>query len=512
MVWGENSFGWSRPILGHPFAFLSNHICLGVPQGVAAGELMFIADPQQLQTLLSKNLPLLVLASAILASGLAAIAAYAFARNERILLWFGLFAAPYGLELITRNPVFPLAFRQPPSWWLFVESLIEFGSIIPALLLLQDFYGKGWRSSLTWLIRIYSLFAILGFAVSVYKERPNLIPAPGLGLIILLPLVLLFGRVMGYRAPKFPHRAVLFAALLYFLAFVHDRLINAAASVWRPGFGPYGFFVLVCSLGYVVVQRVLTNEKQLSALSEEMRTAKQIQSSILPGSVPKVEGLDIAVQYAPLTAVAGVFYDCLSTDGHCLGILLADVTGHGVPAALVASMIKVAVSTQLSNAAAPSKVLAGINSILCRQAPGQYATAVYCYYDQRLRVLRYSAAGHPPPLLWQGRARRLLPLEEGGLLIGVRSDEVYPQAEISMHARDRLLLYTDGVPEAINSARQSFGESRLLSVIEANAHLSAKRFSGVLLEEVRAWSRSASQVKHSDDITFLVIDFHDEHR
>ena len=504
--------------ISRPFRTVWVALCiifLAVPNGVAATELMFNADPQQLQTLLSKNLPLLVLASAILASGLAAMAAYAFARksNERILLWFGLFAAPYGLELITRNPVFPLAFRQPPSWWLFVESLIEFGSIIAALLLLQALYGKGWRSLLTWLIRAYSLFAIIGFAVSVYKERPGLIPAPGLGLIILLPLVLLFGRVMGYSAPKFPHRAVLFAALiLYFLAFVHDRLINAVASVWLPGFAPYCFFVLVCSLGYVAVQRVLTNEKQLSALSEEMRTAKQIQSSILPGSVPNVEGLDIAVQYAPLTDVAGDFYDFLSPECHCLGILLADVTGHGVPAALVASMIKVAVSTQLSNAAAPSKVLAGINSILCIQAPGQYATAVYCYYDQRLRVLRYSAAGHPPPLLWQGRARRLLPLEEGGLLIGVRSDEVYPQAEISMHARDRLLIYTDGVPEAINSARQSFGEFRLLSVIEANTHLSAQRFSEVLLEEVCAWSSSASQVKRSDDITFLVIDFHDEER
>jgi serine phosphatase RsbU (regulator of sigma subunit) len=210
--------------------------------------------------------------------------------------------------------------------------------------------------------------------------------------------------------------------------------------------------------------------------------------------------------------VAGDFYDFQSPDCNCVGILLADVTGHGVPAALVASMIKVAVSTQLSNAAAPSKVLAGINSILCKQAPGQYATAVYCYYDQRLRVLRYSAAGHPPPLLWQSHARRLLPLEEGGLLIGVRSDEVYPQVEISMQARDRLLLYTDGVPEAINSAGQSFGEFRLLSAIEANAHLSAQRFSEVLLEEVRAWSSSANQLKRSDDITFLVIDFLDQPR
>src|SRR5215831_8227418 len=134
-----------------------------------------------------------------------------------------------------------------------------------------------------------------------------------------------------------------------------------------------------------------------------------------------------SLSYAPLTAVAGDFYDFLSTEPGSLGIVVADVTGHGVPAALVASMIKVAVSTQLSNATAPDRVLAGINTVLCRQAPGQYATAVYCYYEERLHLLRYSAAGHPPPLLWRHGTRQLRRLEEGGLLIGVRPDEVYPR-------------------------------------------------------------------------------------
>ena len=340
---------------------------------------MLIASQQSLQTLLADNLPLLILGSAIMASGLAAAAAYAVARKsrERILLWFGLFAAPYGLELITRNPAFRLAFGPPPQWWLLAESLIEFGTILPLLLFLEDLYGKGWRSSFSWLTRAYAVFAVIGFAASVYTDRPALIPAPGLGLIVLLPAVLLLGRVVGYRPPDFPGRAILFAGLaLYFLTFVHGRLLNATASVWQPVYQPYGFFFLVCSLGYVAVQRVLTNEKQLFALSEEMRAAKQIQRSILPDSVPKIQSLDIAVRYAPLTAVAGDFYDFLSTEPGSLGIVVADVTGHGVPAALVASMIKVAVSTQLSNATAPDRVLAGINTVLCRQAPGQYATAV----------------------------------------------------------------------------------------------------------------------------------------
>jgi len=494
----------------HDFITPAVIIILAIFRGATTDGLMLIASQQSLQTLLADNLPLLILGSAIMASGLAAVAACAVARKsrERILLWFGLFAGPYGLELITRNPAFRLAFGPPPQWWLFAESLIEFGTILPLLLFLEDLHGKGWRSSLSWITRAYVVFAVIGFATSVYTDRPTLIPAPGLGLIVLLPAVLLLGRVMGYRPPDFPGRVILFAGLaLYFLTFVHDRLLNATASVWQPGYQPYGFFFLVCSLGYVAVQRVLTNEKQLFALSEEMRAAKQIQSSILPGSVPKIQNLDIAVRYAPLTAVAGDFYDFLSTEPGSLGIVVADVTGHGVPAALVASMIKVAVSTQLSNATAPDRVLAGINTVLCRQAPGQYATAVYCYYKKRLYLLRYSAAGHPPPLLWRHGTRQLRRLEEGGLLIGVRPDEIYPWGEIALQPGDRLLLYTDGVLEATNGAGQAFGEFRLQSVIETNSELSADRFSHLLLDEIRSWPGPNRQFTRSDDITFLVIDF-----
>jgi len=150
-------------------------------------------------------------------------------------------------------------------------------------------------------------------------------------------------------------------------------------------------------------------------------------------------------------------------------------------------------------------VLAGINTVLCRQAPGQYATAVCCYYAERLHLLRYSAAGQP--LLWRRSTRQLHRLEEGGLLIGVRPDEIYPWGEIALQPGDRLLLYTDGVLEVTNGAGQAFGEFRLQSVIEANSELSADRFSHLLLDEVHSWSGPNRQFTRSDDITFLVIDF-----
>jgi hypothetical protein len=92
----------------------------------------------------------------------------------------------------------------------------------------------------------------------------------------------------------------------------------------------------------------------------------------------------------------------------------------------------------------PSQMIAGLNSTLCHQTKGQYATAVYAYLDEANRTGRYSTAGHPPPLLWRKATQRLLPLREGGLLLGVRSDEAYPEEEFLLEPRDRLLIYTDG--------------------------------------------------------------------
>src|SRR5258708_7839041 len=109
--------------------------------------------------------------------------------------------------------------------------------------------------------------------------------------------------------------------------------------------------------------------------------------------------------------------------------------------------------------AEPGKVIAGLNFTLCRQAQGQYATAVYVFLDQARRMGCYSAAGHPPLLLWQRATRTLLELNESGLLLGVRSSEKYEQTEFTLEAGDRLLVYTDGLVEAVNARGEAFGEA-----------------------------------------------------
>ena len=471
--------------------------------------LLVAVSEASLRSHLREDLPLVILGSIIAATGVAAVVVHLsrWESRERVLLWLGLFAGPYGVRLLTNTLPFQLAFGEPQRFWPFVGRLVDLATIVPALLLFEVFYGKGLRSSIRWLIRAYLVFATIAFAIIVIRNRPDLLPAAGIGTVFLLPAILLLGLLMGYKPPQAQDQGVLFLGLLaLFLSFAHDRIASARLFDWRANIEPYGLFVLVCCLGYAATRRVLANERQLVSLGEEMREATRIQSLILPRWIPETASLHVAVRYAPMTAVAGDFYDFLEVRPGCLGIVVADVVGHGVSAALVASMVKVAVSSHMGVGAEPGKVIAGLNSTLCRTARGQYATAVYVFLDEAKRTGYYSAAGHPPLLLWHRATRTLTKLDETGLLLGVRPIEEYAQTEFRLETGDRLLVYTDGMVEAANSRDEAFGEFRLDKFITAYQHLSAEQFAERLLSEVLAWAANGSTSTQADDITIVVID------
>ena len=464
----------------------------------------------ELRSNLREDLLLVILGSIIAAVGFAAVVVKLsrWRSTERGLLWFGLFAGPYGLRLLTNTIQFQAAFAERLPVWSFVSRFVELVIIVPAMLLFEEFYGKGWRSSVRWLIWGYSVFATIAFAIMVIRRRPDFLPSAGMGTVLLLPLILLLGRLVGYKPPHIQDQSVVSLGLLaLFLTFAHDRIASTRLLNWRANTEPYGLFVLICCFGYVVIRRALANERMLVAIDEEMRAASRIQNSILPNHTPEVLGFDIAVRYASMTAVAGDFYDFFVVGPDLLGIVVADVTGHGVPAALVASMVKVAVSAQMNDGAEPSKVIAGLNLTLCRQAQGQYATAVYVVLDQAMRMGCYSAAGHPPLLLWRRATRTLLKLDVTGLLLGVRSNEDYAQTKFEFETGDRLLVYTDGLVEAVNTQGEAFGETRLAQLIAIHEELPAEQFAARLLDEVFGWpGKDNRHMAQADDITAVVID------
>ena len=166
--------------------------------------------------------------------------------------------------------------------------------------------------------------------------------------------------------------------------------------------------------------------------------------------------------YEPMTAVAGDFYEYLQVDDYRAGFLVADVSGHGVPAALIASMIKVAVQSVAEFAYDPSQLLRRLRDILSAQLQGQFVSAAYLWIDCEARTARYSAAGHPPLLCWRAADRMFERIESNGQLFEVLPfDGDYPVCEIPFVAGDRFLLYTDGVSEPENAAGEAFGDHRL---------------------------------------------------
>jgi len=244
--------------------------------------------------------------------------------------------------------------------------------------------------------------------------------------------------------------------------------------------------------------------QQLLTIQKELETARQIQLSILPASVPKIEGLDIAARYIPMTSVAGDFYDFIVVDEKHIGILVADVSGHGMPAALIASMLKIALSSQVAHATNPAKVLLGLNQALCGKFQHHFVTAAYSFIDLENLTLTYAGAGHPPLILWGG-PEGVRSVEENGLFLGKFSFATYTSVELPIKAGDRILLYTDGIPETTNPAGVEFGTDAFMAFLDTEKSTSADHFIDLLLEELSRWSARRATEDLDDDITIVAI-------
>jgi serine phosphatase RsbU (regulator of sigma subunit) len=241
-------------------------------------------------------------------------------------------------------------------------------------------------------------------------------------------------------------------------------------------------------------------EEALAAIRNELEIARRIQKSILPEQMPQVPGLRVAAQYLPMSQVAGDFYDFLLIGERRIGLLIADVSGHGVPAALVASMVKVAVAAQAEHADNPAKVLAGLNSVLSGKLQGQFVTAAYLFLDLDKGTAHYSAAGHPPMLHYRASEKTVDDVVENGLILGIMPFASYESRPVSFNRGDRFLLYTDGVVEATRG-EEEFGRARLEKVLASTGDAEAICHS--VSREVSAWSNGVA----GDDITVLAVEF-----
>jgi serine phosphatase RsbU (regulator of sigma subunit) len=244
-------------------------------------------------------------------------------------------------------------------------------------------------------------------------------------------------------------------------------------------------------------------------LEQQLQIARQVQQSLLLSGESTSRHVQVAAECIPAWHVGGDFYDSFPAQGEDFALVLGDVSGKGVPAALLAGLIHGAVRSSNWTASADQHEQAcrRLNELLLERASGErYATLFWGFYDPASRRLHYINAGHCPPLLLHegGNGLEVKRLEEGGTVVGLLPLASYHQASVAIEPGDTLVAYSDGIAEANNPQEEEFGEERLLEVIRLNWSGSVEELRSKVLTAVREF---AAGTPAADDLTLLIARF-----
>jgi PAS domain S-box-containing protein len=259
-------------------------------------------------------------------------------------------------------------------------------------------------------------------------------------------------------------------------------------------------------MGVYAIYRDITERKKAEEarirLQEEMRMARDIQMNLLPKSNPQISGYDIAGKSIPALNVGGDYYDFIRLNAHQLALALGDVSGKGLPASLVMTNLQATVRGQTFFCADAKECMERANKLLYRSTDAHmFVSLFYGVLDIQRHTLSYANAGHNEPYLFAA-SQRPMPLQNRGLVLGIKENVSYTKAEIDLNPGDWLLLYSDGIPEAMNETEEEFGEEKLLEIVERHREDSASE----LLEKIIvAVNLHTGDVSRHDDMTIILL-------
>ncbi len=249
--------------------------------------------------------------------------------------------------------------------------------------------------------------------------------------------------------------------------------------------------------------RLYEEEKVLLRIEEDLRLAQEIQRNLLPKGNPVIPGYDVAGRSTPAKEVGGDYYDFISMEGSKIALALGDISGKGMPAALLMSNLQATLRGQTRFSSSSEQCLKRSNKLLYESTDVQkFATLFYSMLDYEKHEITYSKAGHDAPFYFKntGEMRRL---ETGGTILGFREESDFEEETLIMEPGDLILVYSDGITEAMNSQRdEEFGEERLQKVIQKHLDKSSKQLMEQIFRAVRDFTEGTPQ---SDDMTLLAI-------
>jgi hypothetical protein len=252
------------------------------------------------------------------------------------------------------------------------------------------------------------------------------------------------------------------------------------------------------------VKRIVERER----VKAEIDAANRIQAALLPVDAPEVSGAAFASHYRAATEIGGDYFDFLTMPSGEIGIAFGDVSGHGLTSGIVMAMAKSALLVQVGYDPSPRAVMNVLNDIVMRTAPKRILmTFFFGLLDPATQTLRFSSAGHLDPYVFRAGTKRLESLSSWGFPLGVRRREPFMEHSVDFDAGDRLILYSDGLIEAIDDDGDPFGFERFEKTILSCGHMDAEDIKKTLLNSIRKFTRNRPP---EDDQTLVVVSFEDQ--
>ncbi len=325
--------------------------------------------------------------------------------------------------------------------------------------------------------------------------------------IVLLDIMM--PRITGYDVAKKIRERFTHFELPVIMLTARDQVSDIVAGIEAGANDflskPFDVRELMVRVETLIMLKESVNEsKKLANIEQELSIARAIQFSTMPENLPAVNGLDIAVRYIPMESVGGDFYSFQVPSDDMLGILLTDVSGHGVPAALIASMLKIVSNMLIKYADNPGTYLSEMNRILTGNMGNQFLTAVYVFIDVKSRVMLHANAGHEPVLVFKRNNNTLIEDNPKGRIMGWLKDDNIDQSVVALDPGDRIILFTDCITESFNSQRELFGLDSFKKLITDTGHLNPEDCADRFISDLENWT--GKKGKFDDDFSLIVID------
>ncbi|MCB1179038.1 MAG: SpoIIE family protein phosphatase, partial [Leptospiraceae bacterium] len=416
-----------------------------------------------------------------------------FYLKDSAYLYYAIFLLYYGLFDFSRNSLSVFYFYpQYPTiniyvWYIFLILALSAGSVFSRIFLNLKFYNP-YLDKILFYSSIFVLFLIpIPFLFSV--NTIYLIPPLSLAYLFLIFWAAFYVYSKGFAPAKYfimGWSATVFGVLISLIA---SRFFIAAEYGSQIGSTLEIFFIMFAMLSRANKTQLEKDEIEEVAIDykKELSLAGEIQQSLLPKSSPKIKNFDIHSFFLPMKGIGGDYYDFHQKNDHSFSIIMADVSGHGPAAALIASMVKLAFNETFGLYDRPEKAVRKMNSSLLGNLGKKFVTAMYAHINYRNMSLTYCSAGHPPILIHRRAEDKIMQLDSKGQFLGWFNDIKLREHTYKIQKGDRIIIYTDGLIEAFNKNLEMFDYDKLELTLTANENFSAQELTYFLIYRIKEW-------------------------